>query len=346
MLSHARGPDIILLEIIESCKQPFKGSFSMHMDEALRACDVLMSETVSSDVPLLEDASRHILQSGGKRIRPRVLFLAYESVGGADLASAVPLAAAVELVHTATLVHDDINDHGHLRRGRETVNERWGQTLALLTGDYLFTRVYSLMAPFGDLNRVLAEATVALVEGETLQAVAAQSDKLSREVYQQIVAKKTASLFRAAGLLGAPWGGGDQKSVDALGDYGFYLGLVFQIVDDLLDLTGDSRLMGKEARVDVAQGKGVAAAYAQGQQGGNGHSREDTAVAELTLDDEPDDRFLAIKRRLIAGGAVEEGRQMAQVLAAQARASLGRLSPNPVVDELDELVSLVLERDH
>lgn len=317
----------------------------MNLDEAVRACDALMSETVASDVSLLEDASRHILLSGGKRIRPRVLFLAYQSVGGTDLASAVPLAAAIELVHTATLVHDDINDRGHVRRGRETVNERWGQTFALLTGDYLFTRVYTLMAPFGDLNSVLAEATVALVEGETLQAVAAQSDTLSRDVYQQIVAKKTASLFRAAALLGAKWGRGDEKSVDALGGYGFYLGLVFQIVDDLLDLTGDPRMMGKEAGVDVAQGKGVATAYAQTKTGGNGHARGDGAVAELTLDEEQDDPFLAIKRRLIAGGAVEEGRQMAQVLAMQARSALDRIPPGPAVDGLHDLVTLVLERD-
>lgn len=317
----------------------------MNVDEAVRACDVLMSEAVASDVPLLEAASRHILLSGGKRIRPRVLFLAYQSVGGTDLAGAVPLAAAVELVHTATLVHDDINDHGHVRRGRETVNERWGQTFALLTGDYLFSRVYTLMAPFGELNKVLAEATVALVEGETLQAVAAKADTLSREVYQQIVAKKTASLFRAAALMGAQWGRGDQKHIDALGDYGFYLGLVFQIIDDLLDLTGDPRMMGKEAGVDVAQRKGVATAYTMGKTGGNGHSGEEGAVAELTLDEEQDDPFLAIKRRLIAGGAVEEGRQMAQVLAMQARSALDHIPPGPALDGLHDLVTLVLERD-
>lgn len=317
----------------------------MNLDEAVLACDALMSETVASDVSLLEDASRYILLSGGKRIRPRVLFLAYQSVGGKDLASAVPLAAAVELVHTATLVHDDINDHGRVRRGRQTVNEHWGQTFALLTGDYLFTRVYTLMAPYGSLNRILAEAAVALVEGETLQAVAAKSDTLSRDVYQQIVAKKTASLFRAAALLGAEWGRGDRKIADALGDYGFYLGLVFQIVDDLLDLTGDPRMMGKEAGVDVAQGKGVAAAYGQEKAGGNGHSRDDVAVAELVLDEEQDDPFLTIKRRLIAGGAVDEGKQMAQVLAMQARSVLDHVPSGPAVDELHSLVTAVLERD-
>jgi octaprenyl-diphosphate synthase len=324
-----------------------KDIFSMNLDEAARASDRLMVEAVSSDVAVLEEASRHILTAGGKRVRPQILFLAYQAVGGLDLASAVPLAAAVELVHTATLVHDDINDHGHVRRGRTTVNERWGQTFALLTGDYLFSRVYSLMAPFGDLNKILAEATVALVEGETLQAVAARSNTLSRDIYQQIVAKKTASLFRAAALLGAQWGGGDRQSVDALGDYGFYLGLAFQIVDDLLDLTGDPQLMGKEAGVDLLQGKGVGAAVQTASSGGNGHSLEGVTVAELSeVGEEEQDPYLKIKRQLIAGGAVNEGRQMAQVLAGQACASLEHIPPSAAAEALHDVITQVLERDH
>src|SRR5205085_9772011 len=116
---------------------------------------------------------------------------------------AVPLSAAIELVRTATLVHDDINDHGTTRRGRVTVNERWGRTFALLTGDFLFTKVYELMAPYKDLNIALAEATVALVEGETLQASAVKDNNFTREVYYRIIALKTAALFKASASLGA-----------------------------------------------------------------------------------------------------------------------------------------------
>jgi geranylgeranyl pyrophosphate synthase len=152
----------------------------MNDDQALQAIDALLRSIVDSDVELLRDASRHILEAGGKRLRPRLTLLAYEAVGGTNLAEAVPVAAAVELVHTATLVHDDINDHGLTRRGRPTINARWGRTFALLTGDYLFTKVYELMAPYRSLNVVFAEATVALVEGETLQATAAKSGKLDR----------------------------------------------------------------------------------------------------------------------------------------------------------------------
>jgi octaprenyl-diphosphate synthase len=314
----------------------------MNLEQAIQATDDLMEQIVESEVTVLQEASRHIIAAGGKRVRPRLLFLAYELVGGTELEKAVPLSAAIELVHTATLVHDDINDHGTTRRGRVTVNERWGRTFALLTGDFLFTKVYELMAPYRDMNITFAEATVALVEGETLQAQAARDNQLNREIYQQIVAKKTASLFRAAAMLGAQLGRAEEYAVDALGEYGFYLGLAFQIVDDLLDLTGDPRLMGKDTNVDLSQGKGVAAAVG-GKTNGNGHST--VALMDVEAPSEVDP-ILAIKKRLIAGGAVEEGRQMARVLAVQAEAVLAVFEDSPAKQELISLIQLVVERDH
>lgn len=312
----------------------------MEVRDALRAVDDLLVSVVDSDVSVLEEASRHIISAGGKRIRPRVMYYSYLAAGGTDLSRAVPVAAALELVHTATLVHDDINDHGHIRRGRVTINDKWGRTFALLTGDFLFTKVYQLMAPYGDLNITFAEATVALVEGETLQAEAAKNNTLTRDVYQKIVAKKTASLFRAAAMLGGQLADAETEVVETLGEYGFYLGLIFQIVDDLLDLTGDPRLMGKAAGVDVAQGKGVAVA------GAAHNGRRDTieAVAEVEPTD-GSDRLLAIKQRLVDEGAVEEGRQMAQAIAAQGQAVLDRLPQREAVGDLRDLIMLVLDRD-
>lgn len=315
----------------------------MTFDDALHAVDDAMMAVVESDVTVLQEASRHIISAGGKRVRPRVMFHAYQAVGGTDLSQAVPVAAAVELVHTATLVHDDINDHGSMRRGRVTINKKWGRTFALLTGDFLFTKVYELMAPYGDMNITFAAATTALVEGETLQAAAAKDNALNREVYQQIVAKKTASLFRGAAMLGAELADGERDVVETLGEYGFYLGLIFQIIDDILDLTGDPLLMGKAAGVDVDQGKGVAAAVSKKA---NSRGDEGSAVATAEMIEEADDPFLPMKRRLVAGGAVEEGRKMAQMLAAQANATLDRLPESESVDELRKLIDMVLDRDH
>jgi octaprenyl-diphosphate synthase len=317
----------------------------MNLGDALKAVDELMVTVIESDVDVLEAASRHIISAGGKRVRPRVLFYAYQAAGGQDLERAVPVSAAIELVHTATLVHDDINDHGRVRRGRDTINARWGRTFALLTGDFMFAKVYELMAPYGDLNVTLAEATVTLVEGETLQAAAAKDKTLNREVYQQIVAKKTASLFRASAMLGAQLAGADREMVDTLGEYGFFLGLIFQIIDDLLDLTGDPRLMGKAAGMDAAQGKGVMVAVGSTSDngGGDGHVATMERVDAAPADEE--DPFLDVKRRLIAGGAAAEGRQMAEAIAAQAHAALDRLEDGPAIDGLRGLITLVLDRD-
>ncbi len=317
----------------------------MSYEQALQAVDDLLKSIVNSDVDVLREASRHILEAGGKRIRPRLTLLAYDAVGGAKLDEALPVAAAVELVHTATLVHDDINDHGLTRRGRPTVNARWGRTFALLTGDFLFTKVYELMAPHKDLNVVFADATVALVEGETLQAEAAKNGHLDRETYTRIIAKKTASLFATATKLGAMLAGGTKEQIAALENYGFNLGLAFQIVDDILDLIADSKQLGKTAGVDVAQGKGLAVALAGA--GGNGRSKPAaTAVVEAESSASSADPMAAFKQKLLAGNYIQEGRENAARLAALAEMSLAALPPSPALDELRALTRQVVERDH
>jgi octaprenyl-diphosphate synthase len=308
----------------------------MDCELALQSVDELLKSIVNSDVDVLREASRHILEAGGKRVRPRLTLLAYEAAGGTDIERAIPVAAAVELVHTATLVHDDINDHGSLRRGRPTVNARWGRTFALLTGDYLFTKVYELMAPYKDLNIVFASATVALVEGETLQAAAAKSGQLDRETYTRIIAKKTASLFAAATKLGGMIADAPKAHIDALEQYGFNLGLAFQIIDDILDLIADSQTLGKTAGIDMAQGKGIVTALAGG---GNGHS-----VAVVDVDKA--DPMSAFKQKMLSGNYVQEGRENAERLAAFAAMNLAPLPASPALDELQLLTRQVIERDH
>jgi geranylgeranyl pyrophosphate synthase len=311
----------------------------MNHEQALHAIDELLKSIVNSDVDVLREASHHILEAGGKRVRPRLTLLAYEAVGGTDFTRVLPVAAAVELVHTATLVHDDINDHGSMRRGRPSVNARWGRTFALLTGDYLFTKVYELMAPYQDLNVVFADATVALVEGETLQAAAAKSGQLDRETYTRIIAKKTASLFAAATKLGAMLGNADKDQVSALEQYGFNLGLAFQIVDDILDLIADSKKLGKTAGIDVAQGKGIVTALATAN---GGKASSATAV----IDVDAADPMAAFKQKMLSGNYIQEGRENADRLAMLAAMSLSVLPPSSALDELQALSRYVVERDH
>src|SRR5579864_2110072 len=279
----------------------------MSNDQALQSVDALLKSIVNSDVDVLREASHHILEAGGKRVRPRLTLLAYEALGGSDLDRVVPVAAAVELVHTATLVHDDINDHGLLRRGRPTINARWGRTFALLTGDFLFTKVYQLMAPYGKLNEEFAQATVALVEGETLQAAAAKNGQLDRETYMRVIAKKTAVLFAMAAKVGAMFGQGTDAQNGALSQYGFNIGLAFQIVDDILDLIADSQQLGKTSGIDVVQGRGLVTALAHDEaQHINNHNGA-TAVAVLEAPSANPDPMAAFKAKLMSGNYIQEG---------------------------------------
>lgn len=301
------------------------------VQQGLHAVEDKLHDVVSSEVAVLDEASHHIIASGGKRVRPQVVFLAYLASGGAELAEVVPLAAAVELIHTATLVHDDINDHSQMRRGKVTVHARWGRTFALLTGDYLFAKVYEMMAPYGGrFNQIMARATVELVEGETLQAAAAKAGKMDRETYKRIIDLKTASLFRAAAETGALVAGADETIVAALREYAHYLGLTFQIVDDILDLVGNPETMGKPVGADVAQGMGRV-----GLQQQNGRK---AAEAEI-------DPLQQMMNNLRESGAVDVARAEAQEMAGRARRALAELPPSPYRDALAELIDLVLERD-
>lgn len=307
---------------------PFRNgsTFGAKLDEGLQAVEDAMLDATNSDVQVLREASRHILQAGGKRVRPRLMLLSYAIVGGTDMNSLAPLAAALELVHTASVVHDDINDHGVMRRGRPSVNKIWGRTFALLTGDFLFTKVYELMAPYKDLNIYLADATVALVEGETLQASAVKENNLSREIYYQIIARKTAALFKAAGQIGSDFAGATKEQIEALEQFGFNVGLAFQIVDDILDLTADSEKLGKTAGIDVEQGKGFASV-----QNSNGHNS--------------DDPMAKFREKLLNENTINEGREQARQFVDLAIGGLTIFPDSPAKRELIDLAYLVIERE-
>ncbi len=301
------------------------------VQQALDNLETTMHDVVDSDVTVLRDASRHILDAGGKRVRPRLMFLAYLAVGGHDVHLTVPLAAAVELMHTASIVHDDINDHGVMRRGRPSVNALWGRTFALLTGDYFFTKVYELMAPYNHLNVELANAAVALVEGETLQASAVKENRLTREVYNDIIGRKTAALFRSAGRMGALLADAPTAYVDALGSFAYQVGLAFQIVDDVLDLTASPETIGKTSGIDLAQGKGFAAAYEAG----------DTEAAPAPESDPME----KIKAKILGGNAINEARMLARALVDSAINEIAILPESEAKYGLIEVANMVVDRD-
>lgn len=307
--------------------------------DGMMAVEEELKNVVESDVDVLREASQHTISSGGKRVRPRLVLLAYLAAGGQDVMSVVPMATAVEMVHTATLVHDDINDHSLTRRGKITVHARWGRTFALLTGDYLFTKVYELMAPYGGaFNVIMADACIQLVEGETLQAAAAKAGLMDRETYKTIISRKTASLFRAGARMGALQAGADDDTVEALAEYAYNLGLTFQIVDDILDIIGDPEKLGKPIGNDIVQGRGLLA----GQNGGAVLQVQDGGEAAAVVADDPIAQMMA---RLRDSGAVDVARMQAVEMAKRAHAALERVPSSPARAELAELIDLVLERD-
>ena len=305
------------------------------IQEGMEAVETKLRSVVESDIELLTDASRHIIASGGKRLRPQIAIMAYLAAGGEEWHEVIPLASAIEMVHTATLVHDDINDHSLTRRGQITVHARWGRTFALLTGDYLFTKVYEMMAPYGaPYNEIMAEACIRLVEGETLQAAAAKSGEMDRETYKAIISRKTASLFDAAARMGAMLAGANELVVEALALYAHNLGLAFQMVDDILDIIDDPDKMGKPVGLDVAQHRGITAV-----QNGSGMVE---AVAEEEVVEDP---LAQLMSRLRDSGAVEIARMQAVEIAGRARAALVQVPDSPARQALYDLVDAVINRE-
>ena len=211
-------------------------------------------------------------------------------------------------------MHDDINDHSLTRRGKVAVHAQWGRTFALLTGDYLFTKVYELMAPYGaGFNIIMADACVRLVEGETLQATAAKSGSIDQDTYKQIISRKTASLFEAGARMGAMLANANTYRTDALGNYGHNLGMAFQIVDDVLDIIGDPQALGKPVGTDLTTGAGAIMIQ-------NGKDVLTSAVSSEIESDPIKDMLI----RLRDSGAVDIAMAQASEIAERARSSLTR----------------------
>jgi octaprenyl-diphosphate synthase len=222
----------------------------------LDSVEEALERALASDVSLLSGAASQLVLSGGKRLRPKTVLLAHEAAGGEDRSQAVRFATIVELVHTASLIHDDINDRSGMRRGEETVNARWGDGLALLTGDFVFVRMLSLLAGLDSrVLDLLSNACQCIVEGEALEVLSLGDTAMSEEGYLDIVSRKTASLFAVCAESGGVLAGASEERIGALRSYGLNLGIAFQIRDDTLDLVGQVDDLGKPVASDLAQGK-------------------------------------------------------------------------------------------
>ncbi|GAB3103687.1 polyprenyl synthetase family protein [Lysobacter terrae] len=222
----------------------------------MAAVDALIRNRLASDVVLINQVAEYIIGAGGKRLRPMLLLLAAGALGhrGPD---AHQLAAVIEFIHTATLLHDDVVDESDLRRGRKTANAVWGNAASVLVGDFLYSRSFQLMVELDriEVMRILADTTNRIAEGEVLQLLHVRNPDTDEAAYLRVIERKTAVLFAAATRLGALLSGADAATCDALHDYGMNLGYAFQIADDVLDYASDAETLGKNLGDDLAEGK-------------------------------------------------------------------------------------------
>ncbi|QBB72562.1 octaprenyl-diphosphate synthase [Pseudolysobacter antarcticus] len=222
----------------------------------MAAVNTLIRTRLASDVVLINQIGAHIIGSGGKRLRPMLVLLAAQAALYAG-DEHIQLAAVVEFIHTATLLHDDVVDESDLRRGRKTANAVWGNAASVLVGDFLYSRAFQLMVELERMRvmKILADTTNAIAEGEVLQLLHINNPDTDEAAYLQVIERKTAVLFSAATRLGAVLGGLPREQEEALALYGMHLGFAFQIADDVLDYVSDSDTLGKNIGDDLAEGK-------------------------------------------------------------------------------------------
>ena len=222
----------------------------------MQAVNNQIMQRLQSDVPLVNQLGFYIISGGGKRMRPMLTVLAARALNYQGDAH-IKLASIIEFIHTATLLHDDVVDESDLRRGRDTANALFGNAASVLVGDFLYTRAFQMMAEIGNLRvmEILAETTNIIAEGEVMQLMNCNDPHLSEEAYFNVIYCKTAKLFEAATRLPAILSAANESIESALQDYGRYLGTAFQIIDDVMDYTAASDVMGKSVGDDLAEGK-------------------------------------------------------------------------------------------
>lgn len=309
----------------------------------LTAVEALLAERAASPVSVIPDLSGYIVSAGGKRLRPMITLTAAHAVGRPNEAT-YALAAAVEFIHTATLLHDDVVDESDLRRGKPVAKTIWGNKASILVGDFLFARAFNLLVEANSLDILgkLATASTTIAEGEVRQLAAMKTRDLPTEDYLAIIEAKTGALFEAAAETGAMSGGGNAAEAEHLANYGKNLGLAFQIIDDALDYGGTTTVIGKSVGDDFREGKITLPVIIARRRG----SDEDRAFWDKAMNLETqDDADLAHACHLIrATGAAEATVQEAEAYAALAKGALRSLPESDARTALEDLADFCVSR--
>ncbi len=316
---------------------------AMHLAPELLDVNTLIRDRMASKhAPRIPEVTAHLVEAGGKRLRP-MLTLASAKLCGYDGPYHIHLAATVEFIHTATLLHDDVVDESAQRRGRPTANLLWDNKSSVLVGDYLFARAFQLMTDSENMRvlRILSNAAATIAEGEVLQLTAAQDLKTSEEIYLQVVRGKTAALFSAATEVGGVLAGSDESIIQGLFDYGDALGISFQIVDDLLDYWGSDKT-GKNIGDDFRERKmslPLIKAVAKADE-----TERAFWVRTIEKGKQEDGDLEHAIGLLTKHGALEDTRQVAIEWADKAKAALGKVPQGDIRDMLSDIADYVVER--
>jgi octaprenyl-diphosphate synthase len=307
------------------------------------AVDAAIRRRLQSDVVLIRQIAEYIIAGGGKRLRPALVFLAAGATGYRG-EHHVELATVVEFIHTATLLHDDVVDESELRRGRKTANAEFGNAASVLVGDFLYSRAFQMMVAVRSMRvmEVVADATNAIAEGEVLQLLNARNLAITEAAYLDVIRRKTAKLFEAAAQLGAIVGEAPPEIEQGLARYGLHLGTAFQLVDDVLDYSGDAAHTGKNLGDDLRQGKPTLPLIHVLQRG----SAEQATLVRSAIEGGGPDNFGAVLEAIRATGALEYVRNKAKDEARLAREAISALSNSRYRDSLLELSAFAVERDY
>jgi octaprenyl-diphosphate synthase len=315
------------------------------VEDDLVKVEALFEEQCRSDVRLVAEIGRYIQEGGGKRIRPALLLLGARLCGHRG-ERAILLASVVEFIHTATLLHDDIIDEATVRRGRRSVNSRWGNDITVLLGDFLYTKSMSMALSQDNLKilRLLSDVTLRMIEGELLEIERNGDLKVGAADHLDIIRRKTADLFSGCMRIGAILGEVGVEKERALASYGLNLGICFQMVDDLLDFTADEKVLGKPVNNDLREGKlTLPAIFLMRRAGAAGVDGISAVLADRGFGRVSREEIVRLARE---SGALDEARALAEEYADAARRDLGVFERSPFREALEVLPEFILARDH
>jgi octaprenyl-diphosphate synthase len=309
----------------------------------MKQVDAVIRDRLKSDVVLIRQVADYVIGSGGKRLRPALVILSAGACGYAGRHHH-ELAAVVEFIHTATLLHDDVVDASHVRRGRATANSMFGNAAAVLVGDFLYSRAFQMMVDVQNMRimEVLAEATNTIAEGEVMQLLHVHNADVNEQDYLRVIRSKTAKLFEASGRLGAILAGVPPALEKALADYGMHLGTAFQLVDDILDYSGDLAQTGKNLGDDLAEGKTTLPVIYAMRQG----SAEQRGIIRNALINGGLSDFEPVLKTIQETGALDYTRVQAEDSVREARNAVAVLPDSKYKDSLLELATFAVARNY